>query len=625
MASKNSKLQVKRVQQRSFLNKDADSLRADLLQSARTFFADRIQDFSEASPGGLFLDFAATVGDVMSFYLDHQFNELDAGLAVESQNIERHLRIAGVPITGASPAVASVSWAIEVPAVRVGSVFKPQESALPTILEGSIVESDDGISFELTEDLNFANVDRAGELRARVVVGQRNADGTPATYLLTMGGPGNRPATPDGICVSGFRSAESFSIPNVFQPFREITLANEDVAELLSVSDSDGNIYYEVDSLAQDTVFRGLLNVNEDNELVEENLEVIPAPYRFTRRMNFDTKLTTLRFGSGNAVTLNDDLIPDPSELALPLYGKKTFTRFTLDPGQLLATQTLGVSPVNTTITVTYRHGGGLSHNVAARTLSTVSTLRMVFPGNPSTSLAQQIRASVSVTNSEPAAGGEDAPTLDELRSAIPAARNAQGRIVTRADLLARIYKMPSNFGRVFRAGVRSNPRNPLAAQIFIISRNNEGKLVISPDTLKKNLRTFLNSFRLISGAIDILDAQVVNIGVEFKISTEPDAVKNLVIQDIITRLTRFFDVKNFQIDQPVSIDDVHNIIYNSPGVVSVIDVKVRNYSGVVQERIYSSTRFDVASNIRKRLIIGPPGSIFELRYPQVDIVGSAI
>jgi hypothetical protein len=622
----NIKRDIKNVLSRTFLNKDRDAFKALLLQHARIFFSDKIKDFSEVSVGGMLLDFPAEIGDHMSFYLDHQFTELDSELAIESQNIQRHLRRAGVPITGASPAVVAVAWAIEVPAELVGASYVPQESALPVILQGSIVESEEGILFELTEDLDFSRRYSDGTLKAKITIGSTSSAGNPLTYILVLGGSGNFPAAPDGICLSGFRALETFQISNTYIPFREITLAQENVTQVVSVTDSDGNVYYEVESLAQDTVFKGIPNLNSDNDLVNENLEVIPAPYRYTRTMDFDTKLTTLRFGSGNASTLNDDIIPDPSDLALPLYGRQTFSRFTLDPGQLLGTQTLGIAPLNTSISVDYRYGGGLRHNVAAKSINTLSTLRMSFPGNISSTLAQQIRASVSIRNVEPATGGEDALTLDELRSRIPAARNAQSRIVTASDLLARVYTMPSNFGRVFRAGIRSNPRNPLATQLFIISRDADGKLIISPDSLKKNLRIFLNEFRMISDAIDILDAAIINLCIEFKIAVEPNSVKNIILQDIMARLRKYFEIKNFQIDQPIRFDDIHSIIYSAPGVASVIDLRFKNITGNVVDRQYSDVKFDTASNTRKRLLIpNPPGSIFEIRYPEFDIVGSAV
>lgn len=621
----NTKQDVKNVIARTYLNKDRDALKALLLQHARVFFPDRIRDFSEASVGGMLLDFPAEVGDHMSFYLDHQFTELDPELAVETQNIQRHLITAGVPITGASPAVVAIAWAIEVPAELQGATYVPQESALPVILQGSIVESTDGVLFELTEDLDFSDRHPDGTLKARVSIGETSSAGNPLTFILVMGGPGNFPAAPDGICLSGFRASESISIPNAYLPFREITLGQQNVTEVISVTDSDGNSYYEVESLAQDTVFRGVPNVNDDGDLVNQNLEIIPAPYRFTRTMDFDTKLTTLRFGAGNAATLMDDVIPDPSDLALPLYGRSTFSRFTLDPGKLLGTQTLGVAPINTTINVEYRYGGGLRHNVAATNINTLNALRMTFPGNISATLASQIRQSVSVINPGAASGGEDPLTLDELRAKIPASRNAQGRIVTTQDLLSRVYTMPSNFGRVFRAGVRSNPQNPLATQLFIISRDSKNQLIVSPDALKLNLRTFLNEFRMISDAIDILDAPVVNLGIDFKIAAEPNGTKNIILQDILAKLKRYFNIKNFQIDQPIRVDDIHNIIYNAPGVAAVIDLRFKNITGSIVDRVYSDVKFDVVSRTKKRMIIPPPGGIFEIRFPDFDIFGSAV
>jgi hypothetical protein len=243
----------------------------------------------------------------------------------------------------------------------------------------------------------------------------------------------------------------------------------------------------------------------------------------------------------------------------------------------------------------------------------------------PSSTVASQVRASIDIRNDSVARGGDDALTLDELRSKIPAARNAQSRIVTREDLLARVYTMPSGFGRVFRAGVRSNPNNPLSTQLFITSRDRQKKLVTSPDTLKKNLRTYLNQFRLISDAIDILDAQVINTKVTFQVAVEPNTNKRLAVQNVISDLKEYFNIKNFQIDQPISTADITNIIINTPGVLSIINLKITGISGNVLERAYSNSAFNVSSNTFKGLIIGPPGSIFEVRYPDFDIIGSAV
>src|SRR3990167_8257586 len=611
----NTKKQIKNVSARSYLIKDRDAFLADLVSYAKTFYPDQINDFSEAGIGGLFMDMAASVGDNLSFYLDHQFHELSVDTAVESKNIQRHIRNAGVKITGNSPAVVDVTFALIVSAVKNGTRYVPTESELPIILEGTIVTANNGIKFELTEELDFNSKDKAGNFIAKIIINDVDSNGAPETFILQM----------TAVCVSGTRVVESFGIENIHIPFRKITLSNENITDVVSVVDTEGNKYYEVDSLTQDTVFIGIFNTKEDGDLVKENLEIIPAPYRFTKSVNIVTKLTTLQFGSGDANSLDDDVIPDPSEFAIPLYGKKNFSRFTIDPGNLLQTRTLGISPVNTSISVDYRHGGGLLHNVSVGNVRFLDKLLIKFPGNPSSATATTIRASIDVNNFTRASGGENAPTLSELKEKVPSYRNAQSRIVTKEDLLARVYTMPSNFGRVFKAGVRSNPLNPLATQLFIISRDAQNQLITSPDSLKINLSTYLNQYRMISDAVDLLDASVTNIGVEFQVAVEPNANKNLVIQDIIKKLKDYFNIKNFSIDQAIQISDVSNIIYNSEGVVSVIGIKFRSFQGSVMERTYSDIKFNVASNTKKGLVLPPAGGIFEIKYPDVDLVGSAI
>lgn len=610
-----TKKDIRPIRQRRYLNKDFQSLRADLIQYARTYYPDRIQDFSENSLGGLFVDMNAYVGDVMSFYLDHQFGELLPSTAVEVANIENAVRAAGVEITGNSPAVVDLDFVIEVPAVKVGTTYQPEPTLLPIIREGTVCAANNGTRFELTEDLDYSELDDDGELDAEIRLGSVASDGTPSTYLIKK----------TGLCISGFTRTETFVIGNNFVPFRRITLASEDVTEIISVLDSEGNNYYKVDSLTQDTVFNGISNFRSDSDLVELLLEILPAPYRYTSETDISSRLTSLVLGGGTAESLDNDIIPDPSQFAVPLFRKKTFDRFSIDPNKMLQTRTLGVAPQNTTLSILYRYGGGLSHNVAANTIRTISTLRMTFPQIPSPALAASVRASTDVTNVEPAAGGENSPTIEELKSKIPAARNAQKRIASREDVLARVYTMPSNFGRVFRAGMRSNPNNPLASQLFVVSRDANRNLTTSPDSLKENLITYLNSFRMLSDAIDILDAPIVNMGLDFEIVTDSDVNKSVVISNVIAKLRQFFRTENFQIDQPIKKSDINNIIYNTDGVLSVTEVRFRSFSGTNNGRVYSNNSFNIATNTVRGLIFPPPGGIFELKYPDFDIRGSGL
>jgi hypothetical protein len=615
MASSTKNDALKAVRQRKFLNKDFDGLRADLIEYARTFYGENVNnDFSEASLGGMMVDLAAYVGDVMSFYLDHQFSELDPDFAVETANIERLLKKAGVEITGASPAVVDQSFYIVVPATVINGVSSPVPSALPVIESGSIVSSDGGIEYILLENIDFSETDSDGNLLCDIEVGDAASDGTPRSFVLKK----------TGLCISGKRTQENFTIGS-FVKFREITLLNSNVTEIESVYDSLGNVYYEVGSLSQDTVYARRPNPGSDADLVPEILELRPAPYRFTKSTNLDNRTTTLTFGGGSAETIEDDVIPDPSEFALPLYGKTTFPRISIDPQQLITTRTLGVASSNTTLTINYRYGGGLNHNAEANTIRNIKTLGMTFPTTITSDVAAKVRGSAATKNTKRASGGDDPPDIDELKTQIPNARNSQSRIVTKPDLISRIYLMPANFGRVFRAATRQNANNPLASLLYVISRDENSNLIVSPDALKDNLRKYLNDYRMISDAIDIVDAQVINLRVIFEATVDNSMNKKVVLQNIIQKIQKYFNIKNFQIDQPIVLSDIHNIIYNNVGVLSVNKLKIENLFGTNGNRTYSEAFFDVDANTTRGMIVPPAGSIFEVKYPEFDVIGKAV
>jgi hypothetical protein len=273
---------------------------------------------------------------------------------------------------------------------------------------------------------------------------------------------------------------------------------------------------------------------------------------------------------------------------------------------------------------VRYRHGGGISHNVASGNIVTISELSFQFTKSPSAADSLSVRQSITVSNPQAAAGGDSAPTLDDLKSRITSARKSQKRIVTRQDLLARVYSLPNEFGRVYRAGISDNPANPMAPMLHIVSRDANGDLTTSPDTLKQNLRIYLNEFRLVGDAIDILDAQVINFGVKYSIYVSDIANKSQVIANVNQRIADAVDKKFFNIDQPIVIDDIVNVIINSDYVISIIGLQVFPRFGLVEDRNYSSAAFDFKQSSVKGLIKGNRGSIFEMKYPNFDIVGSA-
>jgi hypothetical protein len=610
------KQKLKKASNRSFLAKDFEAYRISLINHAKVFFADKIQDFSEPSVGGMLVDLMATIGDSLSFYLDHQYRELDAALAVEPENIITHVRNAGVELYGAASALAELEFSIKVPAELVGANYIPKKSALPVILKNTVCSSIEGIAtFIIFDDVNFAEEDADGNLVAPYSVSETSSGGVPTEFEM-------RRTT---VASSGNEKTESKSISDLHVPFRQITLEENNITMIRSILDSEFNEYHEVKSLSQDTVFVPVQNFDKDSVRVKSNLEILAAPHRFTREYNPITKLTTVRFGSGDADVLDDDILPDPSDLALELYGKNTIPRFSIDPNSLLKTQTLGISPKSTTLSITYRYGGGANHNVGAQSIIMVDDLKLSFRKSPSVSDAVSVRASVEVTNMESAKGGADAPDLEALRGLIIPARMSQGRMVTSQDVLARIYTLPSIYGRVFRASISENPINPQATTVYLISQDSNGDLSLAPDALKINLSNYLNEFRLISDAYDMLDAQVVNFGVKYEVVTARNANKQQVITNINNSLAKLLQLKNFQIDQPIMADDISATIIATNFVIAISNLRVFPRSGTIEERTYASSAFPFENSTKSGMIFGPRGSIFELKHPEHDIIGSAV
>lgn len=606
---------LKQVVARSYLNKDFNGFRNEMETYLRSFYGDKIKDLSPGGFMGMFLDTVSFIGDTQSFYLDHQFHELSPETAVEPRNIERLLRDNRVPMTGATPSVVECTFQIKVPALLSSSPRIIDPSAIPVINYGTKMLSKTGIPFELTENLNFAKKDADGQYIAAVEIAERDSTNLPTTFFMKL----------KGLCISGEVTVESFTFAG-FEPFKTYTLSRENVSQIISVVDNYGNSYYEVDNLVNDTVYLKTRNLNSDSEEVESSLRIQAAPYRYVKVNSLSTGLTTIRFGGGNAETTDNDVIPDPSQFSLPLYGQTTFSRYAINPNNLLQTNTIGTIVPNSTVTITYRYGGGLRHNVGQGSIANnITQLLISFPANPSTTNAVAVRNSVRVNNEMDASGGLDALTLTELQSLIPSFAAAQSRIVEERDMLARIYTMPSSFGRVFRAANKPNPANPNSSLLYVISKAADNTLTICNDTLKRNLARYLNDFRIIPDAIDIMDVTIVNFKVEYQIAVDNNQNRLLIIENVNSKLKKYFNINNFQIDQALNLSEIQNIIFNNIGVMSVQYVRLTNQAGSQGERAYSTVSYNFSANTRKNLIVPPSGGLFELKYPDADIVGSVL
>ena len=602
---------------KTYLSKDFAGLRSNIQDYIENYYADKISDFSESGLAGMFVDMAAYVGDNMAYYLDYQFNELDLETAVDIRNVQKHMKSLGVETRGPSPANVEVTVSIIVPAsYTTGFEPEPNTEYLPVLRSGTIVSSTSGISFELLEDLDFNRKDENNKYLFSYRLNPNDIDqnNNPQSFIVQR----------NAMFTSGKTVEEEIIIDNTFVPFRRVSLSNIDVNEIISVIDENDNIYYQVDNLTQDVVFTTFPNYKYDENSTKDILEMKPAFRRFIIERNIGTGIVTLVFGSGNEGDFENDLMPSPEEISLNLYGKRSFTNFSIDTNNLLKTDTLGVSPVGTTLKIKYRVGGGLSHNIKQNTISAISLFTLDFNQIVPVSVRTQIRNSIQVNNSLPGFGGEGAPTIEELRFIGINSRSLQSRIVSKEDLVARIYSMPSNLGRVFRAAAISNLDNPFSASLFILTRDSEENLIPATDTMKRNIKLFLNKFRLVSDSIDIFDAPVVNVKISYDIAVDPLYNKNAVITTINTKISSFMKIDGFQIGTPIIKSDISRIILGVSGVTSINDVSIENLTSTINEKTYSEFSYSIKNNTYNEIIYPPEGGIFQLKYPSFDIVGLA-
>lgn len=603
------KNKLKNVRNKNYLLKEFDDYREELLGYARAYFPTKINDFSESSLGGMLLDFAALTGDSLSYYMDHQFGELDPTLAVERQNILRHIRRAGIKSVPPSPSSVEVSFFIEVdasPDSTSNTGVKLEPAQLLTIRQNTIVNST-ATRFTLMEDVDFSD-----GVYDKFIVSERDSSDNPTKVIVSK----------KGFCVSGNITTETFTFDTTFIKFPTVSLSNSGVTQILNVLDSSNDEYYEVEFLTQDTVF---LKGEKSDDSQVYNLEVKPALRRFVREDDADTGITTLRFGSDSGQDLKDQILKDPSDASLPLYGKSYVGKFSIDPANLLNTNTLGLAPRNTIISVKYMHGGGVSHNVSAGDINEILTINVSSPEGATASTVDQVLSTLDVRNLEAAVGGTEGFDLDELKELIPTHMKMQNRVVNYNDIMARIYTLPAPFGRIHRAAIRNNPDAVISKYLHVICKNPDGTLVQANKAIKNNLSKYLNEFRLISDVFEIVDTKIINITLNLNISIGVGESTDIVIARVINRLIDNLKFEAYNIDQPIVLSDIINIVINTQGVTSLLTlpenlVNIATSSNSIN-RFYSSNVINLKNNIKNNILYPPEGGIFELKYPSFDII----
>jgi hypothetical protein len=620
MSKINTNKQLKYLQNKNkkrFTNKTYLDFKNDLLNYSREFYSENILDFSETSLGGMFLDFASIVGDSLVYYAEQQFNELDYETATNTNNINKHLRRANIKNNSAYPSSVDVTFSIIVEKDITSSQKspKPYTNQLPVIKKNTIVLSDDNnIHFVLDEDVDFSSdyTQKVSEL---------NEDGSAYTLLLSK----------KGSCTSGFVTSETADFTNIDEEglFLSYKLENNNITKIISVFDSELNEYYEVDYLSQGTIFKK--SQQDENNYIT----VKPAPYRYMLERDYNSGITFLRFGNGEGKGLRNDTYANNADLLIPIKNSDVFGRVDLDPSKLLKTNSLGVSPKGKSVNIIYKFGGGISHNV--RKNSIVSFLNepiTVFKNADqtlSTSKMKTIIDSITMTNKTQSVGGAPAPTLENLKQSIPTAMNAQSRIITYDDLIARILTMPSDFGKIEKAVALDNEYSSFSKDLFIVCRNSMGHYINTPDAIKINLSKYINEFRLISDNYNILDVPIFNFGINAVVKVQAEFDIETVLFDIETRIVENVNFYNLQIGEPINVSEISKIINNTDGVVTLHTLKKNLIVNKTEKdefydfdnnvtRGYSNNVIDSNIYYADGLLYPPRAGIFEMKYSSQDI-----
>lgn len=589
-----------------YTSRDFASIKTDLLEYVKRYYPDTLQDFREASFGSLMLDTVSYVGDTLSFYIDYQANESFLNTATETENVIRLARQFGYKYQPRSSTFGAVALFILIPATSYGT---PDLAYAPVLEKGSTFTSLNGETFSLLDDVNFSDTSNP-----IVVARVDSSTGVPTQYAIRA----------FGNVVSGDLTVLSFTVGE-FKKFRRLSLDSQDVVEIISVTDSEGHEYYEVENLAQDVIYKDIKNTGDDQDLVKNVLKVVPVPRRFVvERTNTNTYIQ-FGFGSDQELQVDSNTFEDPSKVVLQLNARDYVSDISFDPTDLIKTDKFGVGPSNTTITVRFRKLSANNGNIPANSLTTPQNVNFRFNDllTLNSSNVTQTRGSLEVNNPQPFVGEINYASVDEIKARTLAYYASQNRAVSKQDYISLIYAMPTKYGSIKRANVIQDPQSRKRnLNIYVISENSNSQLINTNSTVKNNLKTWLSNFKLINDTVDIYDAKVINLGLKFVVKADVGVDKAELLNNCLNELSKKFNFKQ-EIGEDFDISAIYQTLNKIEGVVDTVNVEIVNKTG----GLYSSLYYDVVSNttadgLRAKC---PLNVVFEVKYPTSDVTGTII
>lgn len=617
----------------SYLNKDFGQFKQNLITFIKQYFPNDYSDFNESSPGTIFLEMAAYVGDVLSYYTDSNLKESLLTQASERVNVIDLARMLGYNVKNTTPAYVTVDVYQLIPATGTGDNVKPDFNYALTINAGATIKQNNGQAIFRTSDLVDFKVSSSLNPTDVTVYESDDTTNLPTYYLLKKSVK----------AVSGEVKTATFSFNDPI-PYDKIVLPNTNIIDILSVEESDGDNWYHVPYLAQDTTFVEVPNiVDNDPELsqyrsnVSKLLKLKRTSKRFVSRLRADGKME-LQFGAGISSNNDEEIIPNPDNVGNGLAGFRRDINIDIDPSNFLYTRTYGQAPANTTLTVTYTIGNGITDNVPANVLTEVQSVQFTDNINSSLSTATLnfIKRTVTVNNPQPAQGAKTIDTLTDIKNNATSNFATQNRLVTAEDYIVRCYSMPSKFGSIAKAyivpddqiaqqqQVQTTVQNPLAMNLYVLGYNQSKQLTQLNQAVKENLKNYLDYYRILTDAVNIKDAFVINISLSFEITVLPNYNSNDVILRAIQELKDYFNIDRWSINQPIIKSEIINLIGRVSGVQNVVKVIMDNQFD--SDLGYSGNMYDLQGATRNGIIypsLDP--SIFEVKFPDSDIRGRVV
>ena len=609
-----------------YINRDFSELRASLVDYAKTYFPTTYNDFTPTSPGMMFMEMAAYVGDVLSFYLDNQVQETYLQYARQTNNLYELAYMFGYKPNVTQVASAPITFYQQVPAKLSGSTYIPDFDYALFINQNAQVKSvtNPNISFLIEDPVDFS-VSSSGD-PTEVSIFSIDAFNNPLYYLLKK----DRKSISSTINTTEF----SFGAP---QQFSTVEINAEKIIGVLDVFDTDSNEWYEVDYLAQDAVYDSIKNTNPNDPNLSQYqgdtpylLKLAQVQRRFITRF-INSGSLQIQFGAGTATDTDEEIIPNSDNVGLGLPFEKTKLTTAYAPSNFTFTKTYGIAPSQTNLTVRYLTGGGVESNVPSNDLTNLVADITFLNSNLNSVTANTIFSSLAVTNPTAADGGGDGDTIEEIRQNASANFATQLRNVTQDDYLVRSLSMPAKYGVIAKAYIEPTKAQSMSAgesnsvlDLYVLSYNASNKLNIASTALKQNLTTYLSQYRMVNDAVNIKDGFIINIGVNFDIIVLPEYNSNQVLFNCIEALKSYFAIDRWQINQPIVYRELYILLDKIEGVQTIKTITVSNFVGT--NLGYSPYAYDInAATIGNVIYPSLDPSIFEVKYPNQDIQGRVV